>query len=167
MLKSRSCLDLRTLALVSAAACVLCAPLVAAAASTTAATSATKSATAKKSHGKAAASEERADVNEHLQTMTERLSLTDDQVTKVREILQSNAKQMSALHAKYNGMLETPENKSTMAKAKEEVHASTQAKLAHVLSAGQMAEYRKMGTEHTKHSSESATKAASASATQR
>jgi hypothetical protein len=167
MLKSRSFFDLRTLARVAAAACVLCAPMVVRAAGSTAAPSAAKSSTAKKSHGKPAASEERVDLNEHLQQMTERLNLTDDQVAKVREIMKSNSARMSALHAEYKGRLDTPENKSTMAKARQEVHASTQAKLAHVLTAGQMAEYRKMSTEHGKRASESAAKGAAASATQK
>jgi Spy/CpxP family protein refolding chaperone len=157
MLKFRSIFELRTLALVATAACVLCAPMAARATSTT----------AKKSHGKAAASEERAELNEHLQQMTDRLSLTDDQVTKVREILKSRATQMNEVRAKYKGQMDTPENKSTLAKARQDVHADTQAKLARVLSASQMAEYKKMNVEHRKRAGESDAKGASASATQR
>ena len=167
MLKSRLFFDLRTLALVTAAACVFCAPMVACGAGTKAAPSAAKSTTVKKSHGKAAGSEERAELNEHLQKMTERLNLTADQVAKVREIMKSNSAQVSALHAKYEGRLDTPENKSTLARARQDLHANTQAKLGRVLTAGQMAEYRKMSGEHTKRANESGAMAASANATQR
>jgi hypothetical protein len=156
------------LAMVAVAACVLCVPVVAhaqgTAATPTAATpTATKSTT--KNHAKAAATEERNELNEHVQMMTERLKLTDDQVAKVREILQSKSTQMSELRAKYKGQLATPENRASIAKAHEELHADIEAKLAQVLTTDQMTEYKKMAAEHMKKESEKDAKAENEGAT--
>jgi Spy/CpxP family protein refolding chaperone len=153
MQMSLSSRELRKLALVTAAACVLCASMVVGARASASAPATSKSSTATTSHAKAATSEGRTEVNERLEKMTDHLSLTDDQVTKVREILQYRSAQLSELHAKYKGRLDTPENKATQEKARQELHAKIEAKLAHVLTAGQMAEYRKMGTERTKKTS--------------
>lgn len=147
---SLSSRHLRMLARVTAAACVLCASMVVSARAFSSAPATAKSSKATKSHARAAASDERTKLNEHLEKMTDRLNLTDDQVSKVREILRARSAQLNELHAKYEGRLDTPENKSTLEKARQELHAHFEAKLAHVLTTGQMAEYRKMGTEHPK-----------------
>jgi len=159
MLTFRPLHAIRTLVLGTAATLVLCVPAIvlaqsaapapAAAKSTTAPTAA-KSTTATKKHHSAA--EEQTEMNEHLQKMKEHLKLTDDQVVKVREIMQSKMSEMSELSAKYKGQPSTPETKAAMEKAHKELHADFESKLAGVLSAEQMTEYKKMSAEHKKES---------------
>jgi len=98
-------------------------------------------------------------MNEHLAKMTERLKLSDDQVAKVREIMQSKMGEMKALRAKYKGQPSTPENKAAMEKDHQALHASIEEKLATVLSAEQMTEYKKMSAEHMKKESPAEEKA--------
>src|SRR5439155_5058838 len=131
--------DLRMLAVVTAVACVLCASMVASARGSAAAPTPTKSTAVTKSPARAAAAERENELNEHLQQMTERLKLTDDQAAKVRVILETRSARMHRIHATYNAQLGTPENKDTMERAQQRLHAEMGAKLARVLTPDQMA----------------------------
>jgi Spy/CpxP family protein refolding chaperone len=103
-----------------------------------------------KKHTRGGAAEEQNEMSRHFQKMTQRLKLTDDQVAKVKPIMQAQWAESNELRAKYKGRPATPENKAALEKAREDLHASSEAKLAQVLSADQMTEFKKMRAEHMK-----------------
>lgn len=144
--------SLRLLALAAAAALVLGAPVMAQAEGTASGSATSSATTAMKKHAKGG-EDEQTEMNEHLQKMTKKLKLTDDQVPKVREILQSKMSEMSEMRAKYKDEPRTPENKAAMEKAHQELHADIEAKLASVLTPEQMTAYKKMSAEHMKKES--------------
>ena len=80
--------------------------------------------------------------------LTERLKLTDDQAAKVKSIFEARMTQKAELRAKYKGGSATPETRAAFEKARKDLHADTDAKLAAVLTAGQMTEYQKISAEH-------------------
>jgi Spy/CpxP family protein refolding chaperone len=94
-------------------------------------------------HHKDAADEQK-EMNKHIQKLTKSLKLTDEQVEKVKPILEAHMAAANELHAKYEGQPSTPESKAEMKKAHEDLHADTDAKLAQVLTADQMVKYKKM-----------------------
>ena len=108
--------------------------------------------TAGKKHARGGAGGEQKELSEHLQMMTQRLKLTDDQVARVKVILQEQMTASNELRARYKGQPATPESRAAMEKAHKELHAGTDAKLAEVLTADQMTEYKKMWSEHMKKS---------------
>ncbi len=149
MLTSRRQNFVRLLALTAAAALVIGMPAIAAAeAPASAASSAGSSSALKKRHARAGAAEEQRQLNMHVQKLTEGLKLSDDQATKVRSILQGRATQAKELRAKFRGEAATPENRAALEKAYRELHADTDTKLAAVLTAEQLTEYRKISAEH-------------------
>ena len=104
-----------------------------------------------KKHARNEAAETKNEKSEHLQKMTERLKLTADQTARVKSIMDAQWAQSRELRAKNKGQPSTPENKAAMENARKDLHADTDAKLAQVLTADQMTEYKKMHTEHMKH----------------
>src|SRR5260221_10316855 len=94
---------------------------------------------------------EKNEKSEHLQKLSQRLKLTTDQTAKVKTIMDAQWAQSSELRAKYKGQPSTPENKAAMESARKDLHADTDAKLAQVLTADQMTEFKKMRAEHMKH----------------
>ena len=148
MSASRSLSVVRPLVLVALAAFVLGVPVVARAQTSAPAPAKTKStSTVAMEHSKESAAEEQ---KERLQQMTQRLKLTEDQAAKVKSIFEAQKVQATELQAKYKGQPTTPENKAAMEKAHKDIHADTDAKLAQVLTADQMTEYKKMRAEHMK-----------------
>jgi len=115
------------------------------------ATSETKAtATATKKHASREAAEDKNEMNKHLQQMTKRLKLTDDQAAKVKSIMEAQRAQASELRAKYKGQPVTTESKAEMKKAREDLRADTEAKLSQVLTPDQMTEWKKLRAEHMK-----------------
>ena len=102
-------------------------------------------------HARGEASEAQGERDEHFQKMTKRLKLTDDQAARMKTIMQAQWTESSEMRARYKGQPATPENKATMEKARKNLHAETDAKMAQVLNADQMTEYKKMRAEHMKH----------------
>src|SRR5258708_3289990 len=102
MMSSRRLPAIRMLAWATGATLGLCVPAVVMAQGSAPATAKATTATAKKHVNRGAAADQ-AEMNEHLAKMTERLKLSDDQVAKVREIMQSKMGEMKALRAKYKG----------------------------------------------------------------
>lgn len=141
MSMSRSQHFVRPLILAAAAALVLGMPVLIAA-PVSAATSA--------KHKEHSAADEQKEFNAHLQKMTESLKLSPDQAAKVKAIMQDQMAQKDALRAKYKGLPMTTENKAAMQQAHKDLHADTDAKLAQVLTADQMAQYNKMSAERMK-----------------
>jgi len=129
------------------AAFVLCMSVVVVARSS--AHEATAAVTTKQARSEAA--EAQGERDEHFQKMSKRLKLTDDQAAKVKSIMEAQWAQSSELRAKYKGQPVTPENKAAMKNARKDLHASTDAKIAEVLTATQMTEFKKMRAEHMKH----------------
>lgn len=140
---------LHAVRMLALASLLVCAPAVVLA---QASAPAAKAPVAKKHVNRAAAAEQ-SEMNEHLAKMAEQLKLTDDQVAKVREIMQSKMTEMKTMKAKYKGMPATPENKAAMEKDRQAMHADIETKLATVLSPEQMTEYKKMSAEHMKKES--------------
>lgn len=138
------------LAATTAAFVLALSAVVVAQASAAASTTPKSTSTVTRKHARGGAADEQNEMSEHLQKMTERLKLTDDQAAKVKAIMQAQWTASSELRAKYKGQPVTAENKAAMVKARKDLHADTEAKLAQVLTADQMAEYKKMRTEHMK-----------------
>ena len=151
MSASRPLSTARPLVLAAVAALVLGLPAVAGAQASSPAGAAPKPAsTVSRKHAKGGAAEEQNEKSERLQRMTQRLKLNDEQVAKVKSIFEAQIVQMTELRAKYKGQPTTPENRAAMEKARKDLHADTDAKLAQVLTADQMTEYTKMRAEHMK-----------------
>jgi Spy/CpxP family protein refolding chaperone len=107
-------------------------------------------ATETKRHPRGDAAEEQKEQGKHLQKLTQRLKLTSDQAVKVKSIMEAQRAEWRELRAKYKSEPAAQENKSAMEKARADLHASTEAKLAQVLTADQMSEFKKMRAEHMK-----------------
>ena len=108
-------------------------------------------ATVSAKHARNEANEAQGERDERFQKMTKHLKLTDDQSTRMKAIMQEQWTESGELRAKYKGQSNTPENKAAMMNARKDLHASTDAKIAQVLTAPQMTEYRKMRADHMKH----------------
>jgi Spy/CpxP family protein refolding chaperone len=89
--------------------------------------------------------------SEHLQKLSQRLKLTADQTASVKAIMDAQWAQSRELRDKYKGQAWTPENKAAMESARKDLRADTDTKLAQVLTADQMTEFKKMRAEHMKH----------------
>ena len=151
MIASRPLKVVRPLVLVAGAAFILGLPIVAMASASGPAAASTKSTShVSKRHAKGSAAEEQNEMSRRLQKMTQRLKLTPDQVVRVKEIMQAHATEASELRAKFKSQPATAETKSAMEKAHKELHADTDARLAQVLTADQMSEYKLMRAEHMK-----------------
>jgi Spy/CpxP family protein refolding chaperone len=112
-------------------------------------TKATKTtSTVTKKHARKEAAEDRNEMSKHLQNMTKRLKLTDDQAAKVKSIMEAHEAQGSELRAKYKGQPVTAESKAEMKKEREALHADAEAQLGQVLTPEQMTEWKKMRAEH-------------------
>ena len=145
----RSLQSVRSLVLAATAAFVIGVPAIALAErSTPAATHAKATVGERRFKGDAAG--EKRESEERMQKMTTRLKLTNDQVAKVQAIMQAKRTRMTELGARYKGQPETTENKAARMKARKELHADTDARIAQVLNASQMTEYNKMRAEHMK-----------------
>ena len=153
MLTSSPLNVVRTLVLAAAAAFVVSLAATVGAQSSPAPVPAAKNSSwaATKSHARGGAAEEQNEMSERLQQMTHRLKLTDDQVAKVKSIFAAKKVQASELRAKFKGQPATAESKVAMEKARKDLHADTDAKLAQVLTADQMTEYKTMRAEHKKN----------------
>ena len=151
MLSPRPLDAVRPLVLALAAALVLGVPVVAVAQPAAPATTKTKATSAvTKKRVKGDAAEDQNEMNRHLQEMTKRLKLTEDQAAKVKSIMVAHETQAGELRAKYKGQPVTAESKAEMKKAHEDLHADTEAKLAQVLTPEQMTAWKKMRAEHLK-----------------
>jgi hypothetical protein len=152
MLTSRSLNVVRTLVLAAVSAIVVGIPAIVGA-QTPAPTPAVKqsSAAATRKQARSTVGKEQSEQSERLQKMIQRLKLTDEQVAKVKSILADKQVQADQLRAKFKGQTATPESKAAMEKAHKDLRADTDAKLAQVLSADQMAEYKTIRGEHRKH----------------
>jgi hypothetical protein len=84
----------------------------------------------------------KAQVEHQLKAMADTLKLTADQRAKVKPILMGQADQVKALRAKYMGQAKTPETQAAMAKEMQAIREAGDAKLAQVLSADQMTQYK-------------------------
>ncbi len=104
-----------------------------------------------KKHARSEAAEAKNEKGEHLQKLSQRLKLTADQTAKVKSIMEAQWAQSRELRAKYKGQTSTPESKAALESARKDLHADTEAKLAQVLTADQMTEFKKMRAEHMKH----------------
>ena len=82
--------------------------------------------------------------------MAQLLNLTDDQVAKVKSIFEAKSAQAIALRAKYKGQSATSDDKAAMRRDYKAMRADTDAKLAQVLTADQMAKYKQMHGKHMK-----------------
>jgi len=133
------------------AAFVLCMSLVVAQTSAAAPTATKSTSTVSRRHARGDAAEAQNRRSEHFQKLTQRLKLTDDQATRVKSIMDARWAQSSELRAKYQGQPATPESKAAMKQARKELHADTDAKLAQILTADQMTEFKMMRAEHMKH----------------
>ena len=78
----------------------------------------------------------------HLQMLTEKLNLTDDQKAKVKPILESQAQQMKAVHE--DASLSQEQRKSKM----KAIHESTHDQINAVLTPEQQAKWKQMRQEH-------------------
>ena len=150
MITSRPLKVVRPLVLVAGAAFILGLPVVAMASGYGSAASTKSTSHVSKRHAKGSAADEQNEMNRRLQKMTQRLKLTPDQVVKVKDIMQAHATEASELRAKYKGQTATAENRAAMEKAHKDLHANLDAKLAQVLTADQMSEYKAMRAEHMK-----------------
>ena len=74
----------------------------------------------------------------HLQMLSEKLNLTDDQKAKLKPILQDQAEQLRSLH---NDASLTPEQKVAKKKA---IHETTQDQINAVLTPDQQAKFKEM-----------------------
>ena len=139
-------LNTRSLMIAAAATVVFGMPLLAMGASTT-----TKSSTVNKTHDHEGGAGERSGRRgERLQKMAQLLNLTDDQAARVKSIFEAKSEQAMSLRAKYKGQSATSEDKAAMQRDFKAMRAETDAKLAQVLTADQMAKYKQMHGKHMK-----------------
>jgi hypothetical protein len=89
----------------------------------------------------------KSDVQHQLKQMGEQLKLTPQQQASVKPILTEHATQVKQLRDKYAPMARTAANKEAMTKEMQSLRDATDAKLAGVLSADQMTQYKKMRDE--------------------
>ena len=82
-------------------------------------------------------------VDQHLQMLSEKLNLTDDQKAKLKPILQDQMQQMKAVHE--DSSL-SPEQKRTKMKS---IHESFHDKINAVLTPEQQTKFKEMQQEHT------------------
>ena len=85
----------------------------------------------------------RAQIDRQLREMADSLKLTPEQRSKARPILLDHAYQLKQLRDKYAGQERTPAAMETVRKEMHVLRDSTDAKLAHVLTADQMAHFKK------------------------
>lgn len=140
----------RPMLLASVAAFVLGLPLAVATLTTSPASAETSASSTVTMKNKRSAADEQKEFNEHLQKITKRLKLNADQAAKVKAIMVDQMAQKTALKARYKDQAMTADDKATMDQAKKALHADTDARLAKVLTADQMAEYSKMRAEKMK-----------------
>jgi Spy/CpxP family protein refolding chaperone len=81
-------------------------------------------------------------VDQHLQMLSEKLSLTDDQKAKLKPILQDQMQQMKAVHE--DSSL-SPEQKRAKAKS---IHESFHEQINAVLTPEQQSKFKEMQQEH-------------------
>jgi len=93
----------------------------------------------------AATSYLRTEVDRQLKAMADSLKLTSQQRTSLRPILVDHANQLRQLHDKYAPV--TPANREAMMKEVQTLRDATDSKMAGVLSADQMAQFKKMRDE--------------------
>ena len=84
------------------------------------------------------------EVQRQLKTMSQQLKLTPDQRDKAKAILMDQASQLKQMRTKYAGMEKNDANKAAMKKDVEDLRDATDAKMAEVLSADQMTQYKAM-----------------------
>jgi len=89
----------------------------------------------------------RTEVDHQLKQMADSLKLTPQQRANARPILLDHAYQVKQLRDKYVGMERTPANREAMTKEMQTLREATDTKLAGVLSADQMTQYKKMRDE--------------------
>ncbi len=85
----------------------------------------------------------KAQIGRELKAMADTLKLTPDQRARARTILLDQGYQLHNLREKYMAMPRTPENRAAMTKEMQALRDSTDARLVNVLSADQMARYKK------------------------
>lgn len=86
----------------------------------------------------------RADVDRQLKQMADTLKLSPQQRANARPILLDHAYQVKQLRDKYAPMERTPANREAMTKEMQTLRDATDAKLAGVLSADQLTQYKTM-----------------------
>lgn len=86
----------------------------------------------------------RADVDRQLKQMADTLKLSPQQRANARPILLDHAYQVKQLRDKYVKMERTPANREAMTKEMQTLREATDGKLAGVLSADQMTQYKVM-----------------------
>jgi len=84
------------------------------------------------------------EVQRQLKMMADSLKMTPDQREKAKAILMDHASQVQQMRAKYAGMEKNDANKAAMKKDMESLRDATDAKMAQVLSADQMTQYKAM-----------------------
>jgi hypothetical protein len=86
----------------------------------------------------------KAEAQRQLKMMSEQLKLTPDQQDKAKAILMDQAAQLKQMRAKYAGMEKNDANKAAMKKDWQDIRDAGDAKMAEVLSADQMTQYKAM-----------------------
>jgi len=84
-------------------------------------------------------------VDQHLQMLSEKLNLTDDQKAKVKPILQDQMQQMKAVHE--DSSLTQEQKRAKMKSIHESLHEQINA----VLTPEQQVKFKQMGQEHQEH----------------
>jgi hypothetical protein len=84
------------------------------------------------------------EVQRQLKVMADSLKMTPEQREKAKPILMDHANQLKDMRAKYTSMEKTPANKEAMKKDMLALRDATDAKLAQVLNADQMTQYKAM-----------------------
>ena len=88
------------------------------------------------------------EVQRQLKMMADSLKMTPDQREKAKVILMDHANQLKQMRTKYAGMEKNDANKAAMKKDMESLRDATDAKMAQVLSADQMTQYKAMRDAH-------------------
>jgi hypothetical protein len=123
-------------------------PTQAAPATAAQATPAKSAPTASTSKSGMSSSAKKDEVQRQLKMMADQLKLTPDQRDKCKAILTDNAAQLKQIHAKYTGMEKNDANKAAMKKDMTDLRDASDAKMAEVLSADQMTQYKAMREAH-------------------